>query len=99
MSWLKIENINKNLYTLKGNDDVIYQVALKFMDIDILPNIGDAIFINDELLNQNYEGYSTFYTFGDLKSTYGKANISLDDIDVIKLRINGKVNILKRLYG
>lgn len=55
--------------------------------------------MNKELLNSKYEGYSTIYTFGDLKSKYGKTNISLDDIDVIKVILDKTEIYLKRLYG
>ena len=99
MVLLKIESINKNLYKLKNENEIIYEFSLKFLDIDIVPNVNDSICINEKLLNKNYDGYSSFYTFGGLESVYGKANISLDDIDVIKLCSGGKTFYLKRLYG
>lgn len=96
---LEIEKINKNLYKLKDNNENIYEVALKFLDIDIVPNVGDIIYMNEQLLSDNYEGYSSFYTFGSLESIYGKANVSLGDIDVIELCSTGRTLYLKRLYG
>ena len=96
---LKIENVNKNLYTLKDSNEIIYELMLKFLDIYILPNVGDVIYMNEQLLTTSYEGYSPFYTFGSLESIYGKANISLNDIDVIKLCSGEKIFYLKRLYG
>ena len=99
MILLKIENINKNLYTLKDEEDITYELVLKFLDLNVTPVVGDSISISEELLREDYEGYSTFYTFGSLDSTYGKANISLTDIDVIKLNVGNKTIFLKRLYG
>ena len=46
--------------------------------------------MNEELLKKNYEGYNTNYTFGGLDSIYGKKDIELTDIDVIKLVIDKK---------
>lgn len=96
---LKIQNINKNLYQLKDIDERVYELTLKFLDIDVAINIDDVIYMDEHLLSKNYEGYSTFYTFGSLESVYGKANISLDDIDVIELCSGGRTFYLKRLYG
>lgn len=96
---LKIEEKNKNLYKLIDMTESVYELVLKFLDIDKLPSVGDIIYMNEQLLSLSYEGYSSFYTFGNLESVYGKANISLDDIDVIKLCLSEKTIYLKRLYG
>ena len=55
--------------------------------------------MNYELLNPNYEGYSPNYTFGNLDNKYGRANLPLDDIDVIRVVQEDKEIYLKRLYG
>lgn len=55
--------------------------------------------MSEELLNPKYEGFSNIYTFGSLESKYGKENISITDIDVIKVAINKLEIYLKRLYG
>ena len=99
MVLLRIQQIDKNLYNLKDQNEVDYELVIKFLDIDIVPSIGDIIHMNEQLLSNSYEGYSPFYTFGSLESVYGKANISLDDMDVIKLCSGGKTLYLKRLYG
>ncbi len=96
---LKIEQVNKNLYRLKDEDDTMHEVVLKFLDIDEKPNVGDTIFMKSELLRRDYVGYSNFYTFGSLKNSYGKSDVELGDIDVIKICINNRVILLKRLYG
>lgn len=99
MTSLKIDKINKNLYTLKDIEGATYEIALKFLDIDFMLDVGDAIHINEQLLNEYYEGYSSYYTFGKLDSAYGKDNISINDTDVIRVISKKKTILLKRLYG
>ena len=98
---IELEIIDKNNfnYVLKSNNEEIYNFILEFHDIEKLPEIGDKLYFSEELLNKNYEGYSNFYVFGDLKNEYGRENILLSDIDVIKITINNKEVFLKRLYG
>ena len=96
---LKIVNINGYIYDLEDEYKHNYTFNLEFLDLEEKLKIGNYICMNEELLNSKYEGYSTSYTFGNLKSKYGKENILLDDIDVIKI-ISDKAEIyLKRLYG
>ena len=96
---LKIINKNKYEYYLKDKEENNYIVRLDFYDIEKEPKIGDYIYFSKELLNSKYSGYSTRYTFGNIKSKYGKKNISIDDIDVIKVVIDKTEIYLKRLYG
>ena len=86
-------------YTLTDEDGKSYILSIDFMDINEKPEKGDYIYLSAELLNPKYDGYSTSYAFGNLESIYGKENISLNDIDVIKLEKEGKEIYLKRLYG
>ena len=96
---LKVEKINNCLYDLKDERENKYELNLEFLDMEKNLNEGDYISISAELLNEKYEGYSTFYTFGSMDSQYGKKNISFFDIDVIKLETDSKEIYLKRLYG
>ena len=98
---MKLEIINKNsyVYDLKDEEGNNYSFNLEFFDIEESPKIGDYIYISAELLNPRYGGYSTNYTFGGLENKYGKENIELTDIDVIKIKTNKKEIYLKRLYG
>ena len=96
---LKIVNKDSYNYDLKDEDEYNYNLNLDFWDIKEKPKIGDYIYINKELLNSKYDGYSISYVFGSLQSKYGKENILLDDIDVIKVVINKTEAYLKRLYG
>ncbi len=95
----KIEEKDEYLYRLRSDKGEIVTLGLNFLDIDVEPKEKDYIYINAELVNPKYEGYSTFYTFGDMKSIEGRDNLELDDVDVIKLIISGKEIYLKRLYG
>ena len=97
----KMEIVDKRnyVYTFEDEEGKPYNINLDFLDIEKKPEIGEYIFFNEELLNPRYDGYSTSYTFGSLDSKYGKNNISLDDVDVIKLVMEEKEIYLKRLYG
>ena len=98
---IKLQIINKNAYRyiLKDKNGLNYDMDLEFLDIQEELKSGDYIYISEELLNPKYEGYSTSYTFGSLESKYGRENIELNDIDVIKIEMNKKEIYLKRLYG
>lgn len=98
---VKLEIIGKDnyTYTLRDEKDNKYDLNIEFLDIKSSPEIGDYIHISAELLNPKYAGYSTSYTFGSLENKYGKDNITLADIDVIKVVINNLEIYLKRLYG
>lgn len=96
---LEIEKIEGYIYTLKDETGKVYSLNLDFFEIEENIKIGDFIFFNEELLNKKYDGYSTSYTFGNLENKYGKSNILIDDIDVIRLITDDKEIYLKRLYG
>ena len=96
---LKIIDNEKYIYNQEDKNEKKYILNLEFLDINEKPKKGDYIYINSELLNKQYDGYSTSYTFGSLESKYGKENISMDDVDVIKVVISGMEIYLKRLYG
>lgn len=100
MQRLEIINIeNKYLYYLKNERGNKYTLGIEFFDIEEKPKVGDCIYMSKELLDTKYDGYSNNYTFGSLESEYGKKNISIGDIDVIKLKIGHNEIYLKRLYG
>lgn len=99
MKKLKIINNDNYLYDLEDESKNKYTLNLEFHDIKERINVGDYIYISAELLNPKYAGYSTSYTFGKLDSKYGKENISMNDIDVIKIETNNLEIYLKRLYG
>lgn len=99
MTKLKIVDKKNYEYKLEDENNNKYKLVLDFLDVKDKPKIGDYIYINEELLNSTYDGYSTRYVFGNLESKYGKENISIDDIDVIKVIIDNLEIYLKRLYG
>lgn len=96
---LTIEKINGFEYILEDEYHHVYTFNLEFLDLEKSLQERDEIDMNAELLNPKYEGYSTSYTFGSLDSAYGKNNLPLDDIDVIKVATDEKEIYLKRLYG
>lgn len=96
---LKIVNIDGYEYDLEDEYKNTYIINLEFFDIEEKLKIGNYICMNEELLNKKYEGYSTSYTFGGIENKYGKENILLEDIDVIKLILDKTEVYLKRLYG
>lgn len=98
---VKLEIIEKDnyKYVLENERGLTYTLLLEFFDISESPDVGDEIYFNEQLLNPKYDGYSTSYIFGNLESKYGKANIELDDVDVIKLALEDREIYLKRLYG
>ena len=99
MTKLKISNIYGYEYNLKDEEEHNYIINMDFFDIEEKPKIGDYIYINKELLDPKYDGYCTSYTFGSLENKYGKENITIDDIDVIKVVLDKIEIYLKRLYG
>ena len=96
---LEIVGIDDYEYKLKDENENNYILNLEFLDIKEKLKIGNYLYVNEELLNTNYDGYSTSYTFGNIESKYGKENISKDDIDVVKIVVDNKEIYLKRLYG
>ena len=98
---LKIIEKNKENYKLISENKNVYELTLQFFDIndEEKPDVNDYINISAELLNPMYREYTTFFAFGKLDNICGKPNISLDDIDVIKIEKNNEEIVLKRLYG
>ena len=98
---IKMEIVKKDnyIYELKDEKENKYTLNLDFCDIEEIPKVGDYIYISAELLNPKYAGYSTSYTFGKLENKYGKENISMNDIDVIKVVTSNLEIYQKRLYG
>ena len=96
---LDVIEIENYVYVLEDEKKQRFTLNLEFLDIDAKIQVGDTICMSKELLNRNYDGYSTSYTFGNMESKYGKNGISKDDVDVIKLISGDKEIYLKRLYG
>lgn len=99
MKRLKIIKKDNYIYNLMDEKENTYTINLEFLDIKEELKEGDYLNISAELLNPKYAGYSSSYTFGKLDNKYGKENIQLNSIDVIKIEINEKELYLKRLYG
>lgn len=98
---LKIIEKNKENYKLISKNKNVYELTLQFFDIndEEKPDVNDYINISAELLNPMYKEYTTFLAFGKLDNICGKPDISLNDMDVIKIEKNNEEIVLKRLYG
>lgn len=96
---LKIEGIENNNYKLKDIEGNNYDINFEFYDTDKFPKVNDYINISAELLNTNYKEYSRYLVFGRMDNICGRKDISLGDIDVIKVEVGDKEIYLKRLYG
>ena len=96
---LVIKGIDNTIYKLIDDKGFEYQLNLEFIGLDKELKINDIIEISMELLNTKSSSYSAFYTFGLLDDITGRDNVSMNDLDVIKLIINDEEIYLKRLYG
>ena len=96
---LVIKGIDNTIYKLIDDRGFEYQLNLEFIGLDRKLKINDIIEISMELLNPKSSSYNAFYTFGLLDDITGRNNVSMNDLDVIKLIINDEKIYLKRLYG
>ncbi|MGI5842365.1 MAG: hypothetical protein ACOX6H_03655 [Christensenellales bacterium] len=76
-----------------------YKLNLRFYGLETAPKIGDTLGFHDELLDPNYDEFSTHYQFGPLDEVYGRKIESSKDIDCIMLLKNDKKTFLKRFFG
>ena len=93
---LIIKNIDGYNYILKDSNNKSYNINIEFYDIDVLPKVGDIIYINNKLLNKINNNIASF---GKLDGIYGRTIIDENDEDVIGVSIHDKVIYLKRYYG
>ena len=93
---LIIENIDGYNYILKDSNNKSYNINIEFYDIDVLPKVGDIIYINNKLLNKIN---NNVVSFGKLDGIYGRTITDENDEDVIGLSIQDKIIYLKRYYG
>lgn len=96
---LKIESKKNNNYILKDEKNNMYNLDFKFFDIEKEPKENDYINISAELLNPQYKEYTTYFSFGNIENICGRKDVTLNDIDIIKIEIDNKEIYLKRLYG
>ncbi|MBP3502364.1 MAG: hypothetical protein J6K42_02660 [Clostridia bacterium] len=96
---LKIKSKKNNNYILKDEKNNIYNLNFEFFDIEKEPKENDYINISAELLNPQYKEYTTYFSFGSIENICGRKDVTLNDVDVIKIEIEDKEIYLKRLYG
>ena len=92
MKKLKVIKVDEVKYSLQDKDNNIYELYLEFHDIDNKIEVGDIIYLDEYLLNEDM-----LLAFGNLNSIYGKE--IEDDKDIIVIESNNKRITLKRLYG
>ena len=95
MKKMIINNQDKYKYELKDKDNKIYHFNIEFYNLKQEPKIGDYIYINENLLQEEYSVLS----FDFLDSKYGRSIDLLDSKDIIVLLINNEKLYLKRVYG
>ena len=93
---LKIVKIDNDNYSFVDRDNNLYNLNIKFYDIDSNLVLGDYIYMNREFLDSKIT-----LRFGKITSKYGK-EISLGNIDeviVIRKSNDDEEIYLKRIYG
>lgn len=93
MKKLKIEEIDNYNYSLKDSDNNYYNINIEFYDILDKIDIGDVLYMDEELLKEKV------LNFGLLDSIYGRKINDSNDIDIVILEIKDKKIYLKRIYG
>ena len=95
MKKLEINKIDNYQYELKDTNDKVYNFNIEFYNIDKLPKVGDYIYLNEKLLQEEY----SLLSFDTLESTYGRTIRSEEDEDLVILLIEHEKIYLKRVYG
>ena len=95
MKKLEINKIDNYQYELKDTNDKVYHFNIEFYNIDKLPKVGDYIYLNEKLLQEEY----SLLSFDTLESTYGRTIRSEEDEDLVILLIDHEKIYLKRVYG
>jgi len=90
---LRVLNIDNYNYTLVDKSDNKYNINIEFYDIDKCLNIGDYIYMNNELLNEKV------LSFGSVKGDYGKELLDTNRDEIIIIRMENELIYLKRYYG
>lgn len=92
---LVIDSINGYIYGFKDKNNKVYQYNIQFYDLDVIPEIGDAIFVNEGFL----ELENTMLSYGAMDGEYGRDITRATDDDLLVLLVNGENIYLKRFYG
>ncbi len=83
---LEILNINNYDYELLSEEGNKYILNIGFIDVECLPQVGDYIYVYEELLKDK-----NIYTFGPIYNSKGK--------DIIKITTDNVEYYLQRYYG
>ena len=99
MKKLEIIGIDNYQYTFKDSDNKIYSSIMNFYDIEEKPQIGDFLYLNEELLKNSNKNYSDYYCFGSLDDPTGREITDENSPDLVVVQSKEKSLKLKRLYG
>lgn len=93
---IKLDIIGIDGYSclLRNINDKEYNINIEFYDIDFKLEIGDILYMNEEVVNHH-----EILRYGDIESEYGRKIIDDRDKDIIVIIKKDKKYYLKRLYG
>lgn len=94
MKKLLINKIDNYVYYLLDEKNIEYKVQLEFYDINNLPKVGDYLYVNEKLLNEQI-----LLSFGLVNSQDGKDANLLKDEEILVWVENCDKIYFKRYYG
>lgn len=94
---LKVKGIEYTLQNLQSGERET--IALSFFDLESPVLAGDVLSFHKELLDKNYEEYSSHYYFGGINEVYGREIKSAESKDVLAIIKEDKTILLKRFFG
>lgn len=94
MKKILINKIDNYVYYLLDEKNIEYKLQLEFYDINNLPKIGDYLYVNEKLLNEQI-----LLSFGLINSQDGKDINLLKDEEILVWVGNYDKIYFKRYYG
>lgn len=94
MKKLLINKIDNYVYYLLDENNVEYKLQLEFYDINNLPKVGDYLYVNEKLLNEQI-----LLSFGLINNQDGKDANLLKEEEILVWVGNCDKIYFKRYYG
>lgn len=98
MEKLIIREINNNVFFIQS-EEKNYSCHVELHDLEVFPQVGDYIHIDEKFFIKDYSEYSDHYIFGSLSNISGRIITEENESEVIVLETKSKKTYLKRLYG
>ena len=96
MKKLEINKVNGYMYELiDKNSNKVYNFNIEFYNLKKYPKKKDILFVQEELLQRNYQ----ILSFDSLGSKFGRKIILAEDKDLAILKIDNEKIYLQRVYG